>query len=535
MQQQIRPKVRKRTQPKVATSEDDNGSNTKDGNKSSEQVEETRQRLENWMGLGQTTTSSSIQSSDIKVDNTSTVLAVKEEPALGTKKTIQLASAFSQNDEESGAAQAKSPNAISKTPPKSILRQPKYSQPHKTALESTITPPEQPPSDGTPAPQTIPSHSSSTPAFPGKIVERDPMTAIAQRQKKKTTPLPSTTSTTIEGYIPQTNSASASTPPSNPTVTPSFVASMPSVEDEDNDNDNSNEPDPLILNSVEELFQAAGDPQLTVPDAHRVTPDAQLVEADLSFSVLSQDQFQGKLPELRRQHEEEHQAQLQMFLGTEDVFDEEDDEEGGADDEEEEDWMEMLMQGGGEEDDNEDENAMNPYQDDAEEEEERELRAFRQLWDALSEWTTPEAVAYSQHLQSFNDGGDETSWKTPLLERSDVESSRCAGLMAMIKLYLPKSLQELGFAHDIRRKADTRLGELLRTFNYSREAPKLPVKLWKAMTCILLEVVMNAGVDSALIVAVPPAAGAVGLSLDEYRYLSRTAVATFAKSSKSDD
>ena len=71
-----------------------------------------------------------------------------------------------------------------------------------------------------------------------------------------------------------------------------------------------------------------------------------------------------------------------------------------------------------------------------------------------------------------------------------------------------------------------RLGDFLRTFDYSREAPKLGVKMWKAITCILLDMVMVETREAA-VETVPPAVSAVEMSLDEYRYLTRSAVQTF--------
>ena len=72
-----------------------------------------------------------------------------------------------------------------------------------------------------------------------------------------------------------------------------------------------------------------------------------------------------------------------------------------------------------------------------------------------------------------------------------------------------------------------RLGDLLRTFDYSREAPKLGVKMWKAITCILLDMVMVETRREASVETVPPAVSAVEMSLDEYRYLTRSSVQTF--------
>lgn len=100
--------------------------------------------------------------------------------------------------------------------------------------------------------------------------------------------------------------------------------------------------------------------------------------------------------------------------------------------------------------------------------------------------------------------------------------------MAMVKLYLPKCLEELGFTQELRRTADTRLGELLRMFSYVQEAPKFPVKLWKAVTCILLEIVL---VEHQQVqhnqMKLPTSITAIDMTVDEYRYLTRSAVKAF--------
>ena len=113
------------------------------------------------------------------------------------------------------------------------------------------------------------------------------------------------------------------------------------------------------------------------------------------------------------------------------------------------------------------------------------------LWQALSDWLTPEAVAwvnglekeyFVQQQQQQNDenaNNKETSniaaavvvssssdW-APQVDRSDIGASRCAGLMAMIKLYLPTAMKELKRSEDLRRIAERRLADLLRCFDYS--------------------------------------------------------------------
>ena len=99
----------------------------------------------------------------------------------------------------------------------------------------------------------------------------------------------------------------------------------------------------------------------------------------------------------------------------------------------------------------------------------------------------------------------------------------------MVKLYLPSSIKELGYSNEVRRTAENRLGDLLRTFDYSREAPKLEVDLWKAMTSIFLDMVLIETRKDPL-ETLPPSAEKMGMALDEYRYLTRSSLHTFASS-----
>ena len=47
----------------------------------------------------------------------------------------------------------------------------------------------------------------------------------------------------------------------------------------------------------------------------KVTTDAQLVEADIYFLVMTQEQYEGKLTKIKREQLHDREEQLQMFLG----------------------------------------------------------------------------------------------------------------------------------------------------------------------------------------------------------------------------
>lgn len=425
-------------------------------------------------------------------------------------------------------------------PAKSILRTPKYTKKDSSELTMTTS------AGGTTAlPQqsqgskvspeleeTLPTvaaaeESSSGVICKNMVVERDPTKPMFKR-KTKPRPTSAHSHSAVEGYVPLTASDSAT----SGSAAKKAKEDPNTSETPDSDQDFKDAP-PLILNSLEDLFQAAGKPLPLQHDPNKITADTQLLEADIAFSVMTQDQYDGKLSELREQHEEERQAQLRIFMGKDDIFEGESDDDhsqNSDDDEDEDDLLEMLM-GGDEEEENDE-----YFKEDAEDEEtERQPRAFRLLWETLSEWITPEAAQYISHLAALaaapDDAVSPSQWKPPVIERSDVEASRCAGLMAMVKLYLPKSLEELGYSSELRRTADQRLGELLRTFCYVQEAPKFPVKLWKAMTCILLEIVMfeqnGNGKTGGEKKALPLSVATVEMTTAEYHYMTRSAIQTF--------
>eukprot|EP00980_Cylindrotheca_fusiformis_P021173 scaffold8136_cov127-Cylindrotheca_fusiformis.AAC.13 len=288
----------------------------------------------------------------------------------------------------------------------------------------------------------------------------------------------------------------------------------------------------IVLNSLEELFEAAG--QELPKDRSTITPDTKLVEADMAFSVMTQEQYGEKMTQMKRELEAEREDVYKMFRGTENIFGDDDeigsssqaesDGDSDGEDEDDEEFLEFLMEHGEGDD----------YDDDGEAEVAPPPlpRAFTLIWTALAEWLTPEAVEWMARLEhpeksssSSNEPLYRNGW-TPQVDRSDIGASRCAGLMAMIKMYLPSSMDAMNHPADMRRTAEHRIGDFLRTFDYSSEAPKLPTKMWKTITCILLDMVLIE-TRAKTVDSVPPSVEAVGMTIEEYKYLTRKAVQTF--------
>ena len=148
-------------------------------------------------------------------------------------------------------------------------------------------------------------------------------------------------------------------------------------------------------------------------------------------------------------------------------------------------------------------------------------RAFRILWECVSPLITHESCVYLRRLQKSHVSGNGSSshliMATPM---SDLEASRSNGFMAMLRMYMSRSLSEIGQPLEMKRTAEQRLQGLLYTFNFSRPALKLDTKLWKALTCILLEVVLfldRTTTGSAENNQIPSSAKALEMTLDEYR------------------
>ena len=412
------------------------------------------------------------------------------------------------------------------------------------------------------------------------VVERDPTMAVTKiksfrrtnRNKDPTNcssnnnnnnpphvPSPATTSAahhaSIEGYIPASSGMMNAKPLKQQNQNPT-----PASSSRNNNNNKSNgicssendgnekDDEPLVINSLEGLMRAAGEPLPS--NLNKITKDTKMVEANISFSVMTQDQYETKLPVMKEENEEERQRQLGVFMGKHDIFEDDNERIEGAlegdgirngdeydDDDDDDAVMELLL--GSDIDDADDENectlADRPIQ----------VKAFALLWDAMTNWMTHETVVWMKslretfkttqnhdllensngHSKNYNNNNSnmDTEW-TPMVDKSDIGASRCAGVMAMLRLYLGRCMEELGHPVESRRKAEKRLNDLMRTFDYSRENPKLTAGHWKAMACVLLDAVL---IETRGANRLPISVAKMGMTKAEFEYLSRKAVLIF--------
>mmetsp|Transcript_53841 Transcript_53841/g.61253 ORF Transcript_53841/g.61253 Transcript_53841/m.61253 type:complete len:555 (+) Transcript_53841:55-1719(+) len=525
--------------------------NTNKSNDSVMIVEDTRNRMESWMGLGN-------KKKDGETSSSEKPTSVEE------KSTVILTSKI-----DTGVSQ------IGKQP-ESILRSPKYSNKNVAVEGSTfidtsiissgnptiISPTEDTLRHHQQEGQTIVSTNFdvdnsnnkkkvvSAPAFVCKnlVIERKIKSFRTKITYGDVANSPSGNirnsnngnSTSIEGYVPTTTGIYATTEGSTFDCNDHVHIDAKNNNDKNkvDKNDNTDvDTDPVVIDSLEDLMQAAGE---TLPD-NKITDDTKVVEADISFSVMTKDQYESKLPIIQQEHEEERRQQLEVFMGRHDIFDDDDEEnetiDGGAnindDDNDDDDAiMELLM--GLDINSDDDDGTGN---DDDRENSTPKVRAFTLLWNALTKWMTHETVVWVKLLRDSHEINNNTSdnrtstmsmdieW-TPMVDRSDIGASRCAGVLAMIRLYLGGCIDELNQQPENRRRAEKRLNDIMRTFDYSEENPKLTASHWKAMACILLDMVLIE-TRSQPIVEVTPSVSAVGMTLDEFEYLSRKAVLAF--------
>ena len=545
-----RPKIQRKF---VGTKNNENKSNVNNNNNVASnatavvQIENTRKRMESWMGLGE----------EMKRDLL---------PAGGEYSSVKEISSSKREEEYDG----------SKPRPASILRTPKYKsstdnptivsttstnrQCHKTIVDATFGNN----CDGKNNNTNGNNKKFSHPIICKDIViERDPTEAVRKiksfRNKTKTINADvqdNWSYQAIEGYIPETDTGptnvkfnSDKDQASNDNV--GIIDNDKKNDDntnntnDENDGGNTNDADdPLVIDSLTDLIRAAGQ---TLPE-NTITEDTKMVEADISFSVMTKDQYKSKLPVIQQEQEEERRQQLEVFMGRHDIFDDSghcdenndnsrisgDSGENYSDDDEEEDdedddaVMELLMGSDVDIDNNNDDgNAGNSVP---------EIRAFTLLWNALINWMTPETVTWvktlrDNHGHNLDNNNSSNSMKmdsewSPIVDRSDIGTSRCAGVMAMIRLYLRGCMNELDQQPENKRKAEKRLNDVMRTFDYTQDNPKLAASHWKVMACILLDMVLIE-TRSEPVVDLPPSVSAVGMTLDEFQYLSRKAVLTF--------
>ena len=295
------------------------------------------------------------------------------------------------------------------------------------------------------------------------------------------------------------------------------------------------------------------------------------MEANLEFSVMAPETF-------HEMKETQRQEQYKVFLGQRHVFGKKDDDnetdkensvedlneqpenldddENHDDDDDDDDDVLAALRTDENDQDNDDNPLADDYFDDDDDDEEeneepaslmREERAFLKLWKAITQWVTPEAVRFiqtlRQHYQTTNDGNNApfllmSNHVQSHVDRSDLGASRCAGLMATLQMYMRSALEELGHDVELRRTVERLVGDLLRTFDYSRPSPPLPVAQARALTVVLLQTVLYqpsshnnpaaAQNDDNDRTQVPPSCQKVGLTRDEFRYLTVSAVTNLA-------
>jgi len=178
-----------------------------------------------------------------------------------------------------------------------------------------------------------------------------------------------------------------------------------------------------------------------------------------------------------------------------------------------------------------------------------EMRAFLIIWQTLSRWVTPATIELLQG-QCIDDKSTtpiepqstavEESSNNETSERRSVEigASRRSGIMSMIRMYIARSMTELkrmpqqtqqqkDTLHDT-RKVEQRLADLVRTFDINGPVANFNTKQWKTMTTILIVISFpSLGKDS---ITLPASAQSLGMTTDEYRYLTRSALTSFSNS-----
>jgi hypothetical protein len=302
-----------------------------------------------------------------------------------------------------------------------------------------------------------------------------------------------------------------------------LIKASPTATDSPNDDDDDD--NPLIFNSLSDLMTAAGLLPENSESLSLTDPSAPvMIEADLAFSCVDGSEFA--------------QEQEAIFHGQHHIFDEdgENDESTTAprsDDDDDELWDVLGL--GGDLVESEDEEPARPP------------RAFLQLWTAIAQWVTPEAAAFVQSLRSVSVANETPNLETAdkrldsvvIRDQSDVEKSRCAGLMAALRLHTARCWSLLNGRPEDLRAVETTLGDLLRCFDYRRPMPAvLDLALTRALACVLLQTVAPAvsqvrnqdtgSLDHMGHLVLPKPCAALGMTDVEYNYLVRSAIVNFA-------
>jgi hypothetical protein len=176
-----------------------------------------------------------------------------------------------------------------------------------------------------------------------------------------------------------------------------------------------------------------------------------------------------------------------------------------------------------------------------------EKRAFLIIWQTLSQWLTAETMDLiqghgtddddkkrSQESSAAKSEDASNTVEEVSVERRSVEigASRRSGITSMIRMHLTRSLAELkrlplstqqqkDILND-QRKIEQRLGDLVITFDISGPVANFSTKHWKVMTTILIIISFpSLSTDSVML---PSSAQSLGMTAEEYRYLTHSAL-----------
>ena len=172
-------------------------------------------------------------------------------------------------------------------------------------------------------------------------------------------------------------------------------------------------------------------------------------------------------------------------------------------------------------------------------------KSFILLWNAMSSWITPETTAQIQEWQVEQEAASpsavvpSSTLRQPY-DLSDIGASRCGGLMSMIKMHLPRALEDLGYDKSnghVRRLAQSRLANFVRTFDFSAaSSPKFDSSLWRALTVVFVDICFPSSVlypdvaqksqegATGQTPYAPTSISQCGISASEYKYLVNSAM-----------
>lgn len=304
--------------------------------------------------------------------------------------------------------------------------------------------------------------------------------------------------------------------------------------------DTTNHGERKVVRSLSELVSLASNLHAMESSPSGIT-NSETIEAHMEFSCMPQEEYDDLIKQAKSSG-----LPIEKYL----EYLQDDDKEGidskecvnGNDDEDDD---------GTDQDEEDDGNDIFDFFGSAlAEEEERPpppLRAFMVLWNAISRWITADSVVLLRSYKSDKFVNQEppvtvalNAAPNKITEMSDICASRCAGLMNMLKINLIRSLDELGYSTSdnyTRRMAETRLGEFVQKFDFTDPMVKFNSIQWRALTIILLSVVLprhdlayegKTGIvvrdEVSPELALPNTLKEVGMSVEEYKYLVDTAI-----------